>query len=160
MVELFAIPGFSEDSRAGLGPVARVAALRAPHAGQVERASRDSHPNCAMQVALWPEPPGWDLHPLRRSRPRQCDELTTQPRSVSVAPSTTRSDRTRRLGRKRRSILGITSASLRRAWRTTLAVPCSTGHIVAVGKAAPLARLVRPGLPGDASRLNGVTETC
>jgi len=68
MVELFAIPGFSEDSRAGHGPVARVAALRAPHAGKVERASRDSHPNCAMQVALWPEPPAWDLHPLRRSR--------------------------------------------------------------------------------------------
>lgn len=38
MVELFAILGFSKDSRAGQGPVARVAALRAPHAGQVERA--------------------------------------------------------------------------------------------------------------------------
>jgi len=42
----------------------------------------------------------------------------------------------------------------------TLAVPCSTGNIAAGGKSAPLARLVRPGLPGDASRLNGVTETC
>lgn len=36
----------------------------------------------------------------------------------------------------------------------------STGNIMASGKLAPLARLVRPGLPGDAPRLNGVTETC
>lgn len=55
-------------------------------------------------------------------------------RRFSVAPSTKQSDRTRRLDRKRMSILGITSASLRRAWRTTLAVPCSTGSIMASGK--------------------------
>jgi len=38
MVELFAAVGLPDGPRAGHGPVARVAALRAPHAGQVERA--------------------------------------------------------------------------------------------------------------------------
>src|SRR3972149_6727380 len=38
MVELFTAVGFSDGPRANYGPVARVAALRATHAGQVERA--------------------------------------------------------------------------------------------------------------------------
>ena len=38
MVELFTAVGLPDGPRAGHGPVARVAALRAPHAGQVERA--------------------------------------------------------------------------------------------------------------------------
>jgi len=45
MVELFAVRclGGSPD---GSGPVARVATLRAPHAGQGWTSLRDFHPNC------------------------------------------------------------------------------------------------------------------
>lgn len=55
-------------------------------------------------------------------------------RRFSVAPSTTQSDRTRRLGRKHTSILGITSASLRRAGQARLRASGSTGSIMASGK--------------------------
>ena len=49
---------------------------------------------------------------------------------------------------KKLSIIGITFTSLRRAWRTTLAVPCSTGHIATSGKLAPLAGLGKTGFTG------------
>lgn len=36
-------------------------------------------------VALWPEPPGWDLHPLRRTRPRRAKERIAR-QGVSPSP--------------------------------------------------------------------------
>ena len=139
-----------------------------PTPAEVERALRAFHPNRSARTRTLARTPWTGFAPALNTTASPMPHMWQHQRGLSPSPRfqrTTRSalsDRTPGLG-----LLGgqgFAPTSLRRTGQATLMASGSTGRHRSgwytpscEGVSASLAKLVRPGLPGDAARLDGVS---
>ena len=116
----------------------------------------------AYKGGLRPEPPGQDLaaepHLLQLLRPCRVELPARQ--GLSPSPRIEMSTSHRIELQDYSACAGLGCRASVEPDEPVSRHPALRVGTAAVGKTAPLARLVRPGLPGDAVRLYGVSVTC